>query len=329
MVDAADKPVIGAKVTLLFGREAVYQISDGSTQKTWMEFLTPLSTSTDKGGRFALPIVPEGKCWAVVTAKGYEPAAAVLNRRQAATIRLKAASGEYAGVLVDEYGEPMAKTRLALQYQFADSRTTRNYQQHRVPMREIPLGSVTTDGAGRFALKGMPSALLLVPRIQNLLWRQIRVKPSRDLVLTVSTTRPPWEAGGEPAAPNVEKLLRSVEWLQPVQWPGKDTLLVFTAPYLAQNEMLLQTVKRQLREGWQVATVLDTTSRQEAERYRQQIGLDIPVGYWKRGATRPIAPALPRILPSLPYVVHIGQDGKPHRHGIATDELPKLVGALP
>lgn len=231
VVDAADKPVIGAKVTLLFGREAVYQISDGSTQKTWMEFLTPLSTSTDKGGRFAL--------------------------------------------------------------------------------------------------KGMPSALLLVPRIQNLLWRQIRVKPSRDLVLTVSTTRPPWEAGGEPAAPNVEKLLRSVEWLQPVQWQGKDTLLVFTAPYLAQNEMLLQTVKRQLREGWQVATVLDTTSRQEAERYRQQIGLDIPVGYWKRGATRPIAPALPRILPSLPYVVHIGQDGKPHRHGIATDELPKLVGALP
>lgn len=329
VLDASGKPVVGAKVSLMFGRESVYQIPDGSTQRTWMEFLTPLSTSTDKAGRFALPIVPEGKCWAIVTAKGYEPSAAIVSKGQTATIRLKRASGEYAGVLVDEYGEPVAKVRLALQYQFPDSRTSQNYQQHRVPVREIALGSVTTDDAGRFTLKGMPSALILVPRIQNLPWSQIRVKPSRDLVLTVGAARPPWESGREPAIPNVEKLLRSVEWLQPVQWQNRNTLLVFTAPYLAQNEPLLQTVKQRLREGWQMAVVFDTTSRQETERYRQQIGLDVPVGYWKRGATRPIAPVLPRILPSLPYVVHVGQDGKPQKHGIATDELPKLVGALP
>ncbi len=329
VLDASGKPVAGAKVSLMFGQESVYQISDGTTQRTWMEFLTPLSTSTDKAGRFALPIVPEGKCWAIVTAKGYEPAAILISKGQTATIRLQGASKEYTGVLVDEYGEPVAKARLALQYQFPDSRTPRNYQQHRVPTREIPLGSVTTDEAGRFTLKGMPSTLILVPRIQNLPWRQVRVKPSRDLVLTIGTASPPWGSDREPVTPNVEKLLRSVEWLQPVQWQGRNTLLVFTAPYLAQNEPLLQTVKQRLREGWQMAVVLDTTSRQEAERYCQQIGLDVPLGYWKREATRPIVPALPRILPSLPYVVHIGQDGKPQRHGIATDELPKLVGALP
>lgn len=329
VLDASGKPVVGAKVSLMFGRESVYQIPDGTTQRTWMEFLTPLSTNTDKAGRFALPIVPEGKCWAIVTAKGYEPAAALISKGQTATIRLQGANKEYIGVLVDEYGEPVAKARLALQYQFPDSRTSRNYQQHRVPTREIPLGSVTTDDAGRFTLKEMPSALMLVPHIQNLPWRQTQVKPSRDLVLTVGATRPPWESGREPVTPNVEKLLRSVEWLQPVQWQGRNTLLVFTAPYLAQNEPLLQTVKQRLREDWQMAVVLDTTSRQEAERYCQQIGLDVPAGYWKRDAARPIAPALPYIVPSLPYVVLIGQDGKPQRHGITTDELPKLVGALP
>lgn len=329
VLDASGKPVVGAKVSLMFGRESVYQIPDGSTQRTWMEFLTPLSTSTDKAGRFALPIVPEGKCWAIVTAKGYEPSAAIVSKGQIATIRLKSASGEYAGVLVDEYGEPVAKARLALQYQFPDSRTSRNYQQHRVPMREIPLGSVTTDDGGRFTLKGMPSSLLLIPRVQNLPWRPLSVKPSRDLILTISSARPPWEGGREPATPNVEKLLRSVEWLQPVQWQGRNTLLVITTPYLPQSELLLQTVRRQLRESWQMAVVLDTTSRQEAERYCQQIGLDVPAGYWKRGAARPIAPVLPYIVPSLPYVVLIGQDGKPQRHGITADELPKLVGALP
>ncbi|MGC8783120.1 MAG: carboxypeptidase regulatory-like domain-containing protein [Armatimonadota bacterium] len=329
VLDASGKPVVGAKVSLMFGRESVYQIPDGSTQRTWMEFPTPLSTSTDKRGRFALPIVPEGKCWAVVTMKGYEPSAAIVSKGQTATIRLKRASGEYAGVLVDEYGEPVAKVRLALQYQFPDSRTSRNYQQHRVPTREIPLGSVTTDDGGRFTLKGMPSSLLLIPRVQNLPWRQLSVKPSRDLILTISSARPPWEGSREPVTPNVEKLLRGVEWLQPVQWQGRDTLLVITAPYLPQSELLLQTVRQQLRGGWQMAVVLDTTSRQEAERYCQQIGLDVPLGYWKRGATRPIAPVLPYIVPSLPYVVLIGQDGKPQRHGITADELPKLVGALP
>ncbi|MCL6475150.1 MAG: carboxypeptidase-like regulatory domain-containing protein [Firmicutes bacterium] len=327
--DEAGKPVAGAKVSLIVGQEPQYQLSDGSTQRVWMEYPTPLSSSTDRAGGFVIAIVPESRCWAVVTAKGYEPAATILSKGQTATIRLKKVNGEYAGVLVDDYGEPIAKANLLLQYEFPNSRTAQNYRQRRVPSRAIPLGSVTTDDSGRFSLKGMPASLLLTPRLQNLPLTPIRVKPSTDIVLTFGARRLPWDRGGEaPPKPNVEKLLRRVEWLQPVQWEGKNTLLVFTAPYLAQNHWLLETVRSQMREGWQVAIVLDTASRQEAERYRSREQLDVPVGFWKRSPQQPAAPALPLILPAMPYVVHIGADGQPARQGISMEELPKVVGML-
>jgi hypothetical protein len=265
----------------------------------------------------------------VVTAKGYEPAVTIVNTGQTVTIRLRRANGEYAGILVDDYGEPIAKANLLLQYEFPNSRTAQNYRQRRVPSRAIPLGSVTTDDNGRFSVKGMPASLLLTPRLQNLPLPPIRVKPSTDIVLTFGAARPPWDRGdGAPPKPNVEKLLRRVEWLQPVQWEGKNTLLVFTAPYLAQNQWLLQAIRQQMREGWQVAIVLDTASRQEAERYRRMEQLDVPVGFWKRSPQQPATPALPLILPAMPYVVHIGPDGQPARQGISMGELPKLTGML-
>ncbi len=330
VLDEAGKPVAGAKVSLIVGQESQYQLSDGSTQRTWMEHPTPISSNTDRTGGFTLPIVPEGRCWAVVTAKGYEPAATIVKRGHPATIRLKRANGEYAGVLVDDYGEPIGRVNLLLQYEFPDSRTAQNYRQRRVPTRAISLGNVTTDDNGRFSLKAMPSPLMLTPRLQNLPSRPIRVKPSRDLVLTISAVRPLWEpGGGVPTTPNIDKLLRHVEWLEPVQWEGKNTLLVFTAPYLVQNQRLLQAIKERIREGWQVAIVLDTISRQEAERYRSQAHLDVPVGLWKRSSQQPVAPALPHILPALPYVVYIGADGKPRQQGIAMEELPKVLGVLP
>ncbi len=329
VLDEAGKPVAGAKVSLILGQESQYQLSDGSTQRMWMEYLTPLSSNTDRAGGFVIAIVPESRCWAVVTAKGYEPATTILSKGQTPTIKLKKVNGEYAGILVDDYGEPIAKANLLLQYEFPNSRTAQNYRQRGVPSRAIPLGSVTTDDNGRFSLKGMPASLLLTPRLQNLPLTPIRVKPSTDIVLTFGARRLPWDRGGEaPPKPNVEKLLRRVEWLQPVQWEGKNTLLVFTAPHLAQNQWLLETVRSQMREGWQVAIVLDTASRQEAERYRSREQLDVPVGCWKRSPQQPAAPALPLILPAMPYVVHIGPDGQPARQGISMEELPKVIGML-
>lgn len=329
VLDTAGKPVVGAKVSLMYGQEATYEVSGGGTQQIWEELLTPLFSHTDKAGRFTLPVVPEGRCWAIVTAKGYEPAALILKKGQSPTIRLKRATGEYTGMLVDDYGEPIARASLAQEYRFADAPTASSYQQRRVPMRSISLGNVTTDDAGRFSLKEMPSSLLLTLRVQNMPPREMTVKPSRDLVLTVSTTRPPWESEQQPSPPDVEKLLRRVQWLQPVQWEGKNTLLVFTAPYVAQNQRLMEAIKQQMPDGWQVAIVLDTISRQEVERYGKQAQLETPVGYWKRSPQRPALPVLPQILPALPYVVYIGQDGKPQRQGITIDELPKLFGARP
>lgn len=329
VLDTAGKPVVGAKVSLMYGQEAAREFSDGSVQQMWGELLAPLFSHTDKAGRFTLPVVPEGRCWAIVTAKGYEPAALILKKGQSPTIRLKRATGEYTGVLVDDYGEPIARASLALEYRFADALTPRNYQQRRVPMRSISLRNVTTDDAGRFSLKEMPPSLLLALRVQNMPPREMAVKPSRDLVLTVSTTRPPWESEKQPSPPDVEKLLRSAQWLQPVQWEGKNTLLVFTAPYVAQNQRLMEAIKQQIPDGWQVAIVLDTISRQEVERYCKQAQLETTVGYWKRGPQRPALPVLPQILPVLPYVVYIEQDGKPQRQGITINELAKLFGARP
>ncbi len=329
VLDTTGKPVVGAKVSLMYAQQAAREFSDGSVQQMWQEFPTPIFSHTDKAGRFTLLVVPEGICWAIVTAKGYEPAAIILKKGQSPTVRLKRATGEYTGVLVDDYGEPIARASLAPEYRFSDALTPRNYQQRRVPMRSIPLGNVTTDDTGRFSLKEMPSSLLLTLRVPNMPPREMAVKPSRDLVLTVSTTRPPWESEKQPSPPDVEKLLRSVQWLQPVQWEGKNTLLVFTAPYVAQNQRFMEAIKQQMPEGWQVAIVLDTISRQEVERYCKQAQLATPVGYWKRSPQRPVLPVLPQILPALPYVVYIGQDGKPQRQGITIDELPKLFGALP
>jgi hypothetical protein len=329
VLDETGKAVAGAKVSLIFGQESQFELSNGSTQRMWTEHLTPISTNTDRTGGLVLPLVPESRCWAVVTAKGYEPAVTIVNTGQTVTIRLRRANGEYAGILVDDYGEPIAKANLLLQYEFPNSRTAQNYRQRRVPSRAIPLGSVTTDDNGRFSVKGMPASLLLTPRLQNLPLPPIRVKPSTDIVLTLGAARPPWDRGdGASPKPNVEKLLRRVEWLQPVQWEGKNTLLVFTAPYLAQNQWLLQAIRQQMREGWQVAIVLDTASRQEAERYRRMEQLDVPVGFWKRSPQQPATPALPLILPAMPYVVHIGPDGQPARQGISMEELPTLVGML-
>jgi len=329
VLDETGKAVAGAKVSLIFGQESQFELSNGSTQRMWTEHLTPISTNTDRTGGFVLPLVPESRCWAVVTAKGYEPAVTTVNTGQTVTIRLRRANGEYAGVLVDDYGEPIGKVNLLLQYEFPDSRTVQNYRQRRVPTRAIPLGSVTTDDNGRFSLQGMPASLLLAPRMQNLTLTPIRVKPSTDIVLTIGAARPPWDRGdGASPKPNVEKLLRRVEWLQPVQWEGKNTLLVFTAPYLAQNQWLLQAIRQQMREGWQVAIVLDTASRQEAERYRRMEQLDVPVGFWKRSPQQPATPALPLILPAMPYVVHIGPDGQPARQGISMEELRQIIGML-
>jgi uncharacterized GH25 family protein len=332
VVDDTGKPVVGAKVRLILGQEWEYRISDGgseSTWRAWSEYQTPLSGNTSQTGSFMLPIVPEGRCWAVVTAHGYEPAAAILNVGQTATIRLKKALAEYTGMLVDDYGEPVAKAQLLLLYEFPEGRTPRNYQQRRVPMQAITLGTVTTDEWGRFSLKAMPSSLLLTLRPQDLSVRPIPVKPARDLILSVPSMVSTWKPADAASAPNVEKLLRRVEWLQPVQWEGKNTLLVFTAPYLAQNQQCLQTIKEQMRMGWQVAIVLDTASRQEAERFRRQVPLDVAVGFWKRSARQPVVPALPRILPTVPYIVYMGEDGKLQQQGITMDELPKVFGVLP
>ncbi|MCS6830230.1 MAG: carboxypeptidase-like regulatory domain-containing protein [bacterium] len=326
VLDASGKPVAGAKVRIVFGRDATLP---GGTGSVWVEVVTPLSTSTSETGKFALPVVSGVRCWAIVTALGYEPAAVVVERGKSVTIRLRGAKGEYAGVLVDEYGEPVAKARIDLRYTFPGSQARQNREQRRLPTQEIPLGSFTTDEAGRFALKAMPSTLLLVPRIADRQWTRIRAKPSRELVLVHSAPRAPWERESEPAAPNVERLLRAVEWLQPVQWQGKNSLLVFTAPYLPGNETTLQAVQRQRSEGWQIAVVLDTTSRAEAESLRRQMNMDIAVGYWKKSPTHPKPPSLPQIVPGLPYVVHLGEDGKAKQMGIAGEDLPKWFGALP
>jgi len=129
VLDETGKPVAGAKVSLIFGQESQYQLSDGSTQRMWTEHLPPISTNTDRTGGLVLPLVPESRCWAVVTAKGYEPAVTIVNTGQTVTIRLRRANGEYAGILVDDYGEPIAKANLLLQYEFPNSRTAQNYRQ--------------------------------------------------------------------------------------------------------------------------------------------------------------------------------------------------------
>jgi hypothetical protein len=242
---------------------------------------------------------------------------------------LKKVNAEYAGLLVDDYGEPVAKAKLLLQYEFPESRTPRNYQQRRVPTQGISLGMVTTDESGRFSLKAMPTSLLMTPRLQNLPSRPVRVKPTRDLILSVPAQLAPWGPAETAPAPNVEKLLGRVEWLRPVQWEGKNTLIVFTAPHLAQNQRLFEAIRDRMRDGWQLAIVVDTARQQEAEQYRSQAQMDVPIGLWKRTAQKPVVPALPKILPVVPYVVHIGEDGKPQRQGIAIDELPKVLGALP
>ncbi|MDW8290071.1 MAG: carboxypeptidase-like regulatory domain-containing protein [Armatimonadota bacterium] len=321
VLDGAGKPVVGARVSLVFGRNST--LPDGSG-RMWVETSVPIAVNTDKTGRFALPLLPEGTCWAVATGRGYEPAAAVLRRGQAVTLWLKGASGEYAGVLVDEYGEPVAKMRIDLRYTFSESQTMQNRQQRRLPTREVSLGHVITDEAGRFALRGMPSSLLLTMRTEFGPPMRFRATPSRQLALTRNALRPPWEREQSPPQPNVEKLLRAVEWMQPVQWQGKQTLLVFTAPYLTGNEETLQAIARQLREGWQVALVLDTASRAEAESYRRRLGVELPVGYWKKAPNRPRVPSLPHILPGMPYLVHLGEDGKPLRVGVKVEEVNRL-----
>lgn len=322
VLDGSSKPVAGARVRLVFGSEGAVSLGSG---RGWSEAVVPVATSTDKTGRFSLPLLPEGKCWAVVTCQGYEPAVVALRRGQTATVRLRRASAEYAGVLVDAYGEPLAKERISVRYAFPNSQTPQNRQRRLLPTREVPIGQVVTDEAGRFALKGMPSSLVLALRGENLPEVRLRVQPSRDLVLVRTAQRPLWERAQQPVVPDVEKLLPAVEWLQPVGWQGKQTVLVFTAPYLSGNEQTLKALQQQLREGWQIAVVLDTTSRAEAETYRRALGINLPVGYWKRSPNRPKAPSLALVVPGLPYLVHLSEEGKPVRLGVKVEELNRLL----
>ena len=322
VIDGSGKPVVGAKVSLVFGSEGTFP---GGSGRAWSEAVVPVATSTDKTGRFSLPLLPEGKCWAVVTRQGYGPAVVTLLRGQTATVRLRRASAEYAGVLVDAYGEPVAKERIFVRYTFPNSQTPQNRQQRLLPTREVPIGQVVTDEAGRFALKSMPSSLVLAVRGENLPGMRLRVQPSRELVLVRTTQRPLWETAQQPVVPDVEKLLRAVEWLQPVGWQGKQTVLVFTAPYLSGNEQILRALQQRLHEGWQIAVVLDTTSRAEAETYRRALGIDVPFGYWKRSPSRPKAPSLALVVPGLPYLVHLSEEGKPVRLGFKVEELNRLL----
>jgi hypothetical protein len=330
VLDETGKAVAGAKVSLIFGQESQFELSDGSTQRMWTEHLTPIFTNTDRAGGFVLRACA-GK---QVLGGGYcEGLRAGGNHREHRANRNHPFEEGKRGVCWHTgrrlwrahcEGKSAPAVRVPGQPYSAElpaaPRAVKGY-----PSRQ----SVTTDDNGRFSVKGMPASLLLTPRLQNLPLPPIRVKPSTDIVLTFGAARPPWDRGdGAPPKPNVEKLLRRVEWLQPVQWEGKNTLLVFTAPYLAQNQWLLQAIRQQMREGWQVAIVLDTASRQEAERYRRMEQLDVPVGFWKRSPQQPATPALPLILPAMPYVVHIGLDGQPARQGISMGELPKITGML-
>lgn len=115
VLDSAGKSVAGATVSLILGGREESD-SGGRSFSFWSKTTTPVLATTDPSGRFALPILPELTCWALVRARGYVPGVAAVAREKPVTVRLRRAEHQYAGTVVTPYGEPVAGVKVQAEY---------------------------------------------------------------------------------------------------------------------------------------------------------------------------------------------------------------------
>lgn len=331
VLDGAGKPVAGATVSLILGGSEEAE-SDGRSSSFWSETVTPALATTDSSGRFALPILPDFTCWALVRARGYAPGVVAVAREKPVTVRLRRAEHQYAGMVVTPYGEPVAGVKVQAEYRPPGSRdVVPTGRVPREPMRWILLKEVDADSQGRFSFNEMPERLRLsVSGNQpDMGVASPVVAPSRNLLIVLA--RPIWaRAEREMITPKVDLLLAQAEWLeQSPQFAGKQTLLIFTAPYLAQNESLFENLRSLPSDRWQVVTVFDSYYRKEVEQYCKRILPPGIVGYWKPRARGSLPVPIHEVVPSLPYIVILDSNGKPQRFGVKMADLSQVLSALP
>ncbi|MGQ9540641.1 MAG: carboxypeptidase-like regulatory domain-containing protein [Armatimonadota bacterium] len=331
VLDSAGKPVAGATVSLILGGTEVSD-SGGRSFSFWSETTTPALATTDPSGRFALPILPELTCWASVRARGYVPGVAAVAREKPVTVRLRRAEHQYAGTVVTPYGDPDAGVKVQAEYRPPGGKdiVPTNYTPSE-PMRRILLKEVSTDSQGRFSFSEMPARLRLSVsgKPPDMGVASPVVTPSRDLLIVLA--RPMWaRAEREMVAPKVDLLLAQAEWLeQSPQFAGKQTLLIFTAPYLAQNESLFESLRSLPSDRWQVVTVFDSYYRKEVEQYCKRVLPPGIVGYWKPRTRGALPIPIHEAVPSLPYIVILDGNGQPQRFGVKMVELSRVLNPLP
>ncbi|MEJ5252931.1 MAG: carboxypeptidase regulatory-like domain-containing protein [Chthonomonadetes bacterium] len=333
VLDTAGKPIAGASAHLIFGRYVQMRIGDeGSVSQLWLEYVTPALATADRLGRFALPILPDVTCWMLVKARGYTPGIVPVVRGKPVTLRLSRATHQYAGTVVTSYGEPVAGATVRARYRPPGSSDVvpADGSVPRMPTRRVNLSEVQTDAQGRFAFSAMPeriqlevftSGANLSPTLQT-------VKPSRNLLVVLTAFS--WaREGKQETTPNVDFLLKQVEWLnQPAQLTARETLLVFTAPYLAQNESLFASLRDLPADRWQVVVILDSYNRKEVEQYCRRIHPIGIVGWWKPRREGDLPVLIHEVLPGLPYIVILDKSGKPQRFGVKVHDLPQTLSAL-
>lgn len=331
VLDSAGKPIARATVRLiLVGTEVV--VSDGKSFSFWSESITPTLASADPSGRFAVPILPEFTCWALVQARGYAPGVVAVARGKLVTVRLRRAEHQYAGTVVTLFGEPVAGARVRAEHLPPSSRDSVPANGvPRMPTQGVLLKEVHTDAQGRFSFSGMPERLRLSVggNQPDMGIATLMVKPACNLLVVLAT--PTWaRAGREMVVPKVDLLLKRVEWLnQAPQLPGKETLLVFTAPYLAPNESLFESLGRLPAERWQVVIVFDAYHRQEVEQYCKRVPSPGVVGYWNPHAAEALPVPIHEAVPGLPYLVVLDSSGKPQRFGVKPADLSRTLSAVP
>lgn len=332
VLDTAGKPIAGASAHLIFGRFVQIRIGDEDrVSRFWSERVTPALATTDRSGRFALPIMPDPDItsWVLIRARGYAPGVAPIVRGKPITLRLSEATHQYAGTVMTVYGEPLSGATVRAQYRARGSSgmVSASGSAPRVPTQSVTLSEVQTDAQGRFAFSAMPERIELnaFTRQYNLSPVALTVKPSRDLLIVLTTPR--WQrAEAQSTTPNVHLLLKQVEWLNPPPpTADRESLLIFTAPYLAQNESLFASLRDLPADRWQVMVVFDSYSRAEVEQYCRRVSPVGFVGWWKPRGESDLPALIHEVLPTLPYIVIMDKSGKPQRFGVKVSDLSRTL----
>ncbi len=338
------KPIFRARLYLevyyeanIFGRTGIVRVR------------LPLKLTTDAQGSARVPYLPGIPCWVIAYRPGYAPVGTRLDNAPSKeiTLTLSPATTSYTGIVISKEGTPLKGILVQAQPEV----TWLNEAPPPFSTSSAwdpPIMETSTDAQGRFAVYGMPQKIDLTIKARHPYVGSYIISPEPGIpILLRLTDRNPYagvsyiETETDPnietaqtvrhslKAPAIKHHLKTnVRWLNgEPEWDRNPTLVLFTAPYLQENEEWLEALAQAGARTCKVAMILDVSDQGEAREYSKEIDFTGTLGMWDPQGYTPKSFAGIG-LPVLPYPVLLNTKGEIIAQGFRKEELAELLRSI-